>query len=204
MTPWNDGTGTDPMERRCTAKNRQGERCRKYAIRGGTVCTSHGGRSPAVKAAAARNEALRRAEADARAVLAHEGMEPLGDPVLEMSKVAREIVAMKNALAARVNALASPTYDFMGQERTRAELELYNAALDRTVRVLDLLGKHDLEQRRIAMTENDARLVHWVLVGFLRDLALDFEREQQARALMRQWMSRLVEAVSTGELPAGA
>lgn len=38
----------------CTAhSSRTGEPCKKHAIRGGTVCTTHGGSIPAVKAKAA-------------------------------------------------------------------------------------------------------------------------------------------------------
>lgn len=39
--------------RRCTAKSRTGP-CKRYAILGGTVCATHGGRAPQVKAAAAQ------------------------------------------------------------------------------------------------------------------------------------------------------
>lgn len=50
----------DPMDRRCTATNRQGRRCGKYAILGGTVCRMHGGAAPQVLAKAAeRLEQLR-------------------------------------------------------------------------------------------------------------------------------------------------
>lgn len=38
--------------RLCTAKNNRGEPCGRYAIRGGTVCRSHGGAAPQVRAAA--------------------------------------------------------------------------------------------------------------------------------------------------------
>ena len=41
--------------RRCTAKSsRTGKRCRKAAIRGGTVCATHGGAAPQVRDAARR------------------------------------------------------------------------------------------------------------------------------------------------------
>lgn len=40
--------------RRCTAKNRKGERCNKAPIRGGYVCAMHGGNIPQVRAAAQR------------------------------------------------------------------------------------------------------------------------------------------------------
>jgi len=38
---------TDPVK--CTATNRQGNRCGKYPIPGGTVCRMHGGAAPQVK-----------------------------------------------------------------------------------------------------------------------------------------------------------
>lgn len=37
----------------CTSKKRNGEPCQRWAIRGGTVCTVHGGQLPTVKKAAA-------------------------------------------------------------------------------------------------------------------------------------------------------
>lgn len=39
----------DPMKGRCTATNRQGKRCGKWPIPGGTVCRMHGGGAPQVK-----------------------------------------------------------------------------------------------------------------------------------------------------------
>src|SRR3546814_8416182 len=35
--------------RRCTAKNRAGERCGKAPIKGGTVCVTHGSSAPQVR-----------------------------------------------------------------------------------------------------------------------------------------------------------
>lgn len=43
----------EPMGRpTCTATNRQGKRCGKYPIPGGTVCRMHGGAAPQVQRAA--------------------------------------------------------------------------------------------------------------------------------------------------------
>lgn len=42
----------DNPERRCVATNSRGERCRKFAIYGGTVCRTHGGATKRVKEAA--------------------------------------------------------------------------------------------------------------------------------------------------------
>lgn len=45
---------SNPMERvRCKATNRQGKRCGKPPILGGTVCRMHGGAAPQVQLAAA-------------------------------------------------------------------------------------------------------------------------------------------------------
>lgn len=41
-----------PEERKCKAVKRNGEPCKSFAIRGGTVCVYHGGASPQVKKAA--------------------------------------------------------------------------------------------------------------------------------------------------------
>lgn len=41
-------------ERRCRAVKKSGERCKRYAIRGGRVCPYHGGSAPQVRAKANR------------------------------------------------------------------------------------------------------------------------------------------------------
>lgn len=52
-------TASDVARTQCTAKSRQsGERCKNYAIAGGTVCRFHGGATPSVK----RKAALRLAQ----------------------------------------------------------------------------------------------------------------------------------------------
>lgn len=73
------------MEKRekCTAKSKQsGERCKRYPIRGGTVCAIHGGKTPVVAAAAKRR--LEEAEAEKAVVLfgARRDVMP-GDALLE-------------------------------------------------------------------------------------------------------------------------
>lgn len=48
------GQAVDHPDRRCTATSRSGERCKRWAIKGGRVCRSHGGAAPQVRAAAER------------------------------------------------------------------------------------------------------------------------------------------------------
>ena len=55
------------MSGSCTARNRQGEPCRRAPILGGTVCWTHGGATRQAKAKAA----ARLAEMDLEAARAH-------------------------------------------------------------------------------------------------------------------------------------
>jgi hypothetical protein len=62
-----------PMgDRRCKARNRSGERCRRAPVKGASVCSMHGGRAPQVIAAAR----TRVVEAQAALQLRAEGYEP--------------------------------------------------------------------------------------------------------------------------------
>lgn len=68
---------------KCTAKSKQsGVRCKRYPIRGGTVCAIHGGKTPVVVAAAKRR--LEETEAEKAVVLfgARRDVMP-GDALLE-------------------------------------------------------------------------------------------------------------------------
>lgn len=62
---------SEPHERRrCTATNRQGQRCGRAPAPGATVCNLHGGKAPQVRAAAAR----RREESAAQAAVTTLGL----------------------------------------------------------------------------------------------------------------------------------
>src|SRR5262245_19792697 len=92
----------------CGAKKRQSEgTCTRPAgwgtdHAGHGRCKLHGGSTRSLRLVAAQDQA--------RAVLARLDVPPVDDPLTELSKLAGQLVAWKNALAERVNALTSIRY----------------------------------------------------------------------------------------------
>jgi len=67
---------------RCTAKKVNGDPCSKWAIQGGTVCRTHGGNLPTVKASA--RERLMEMQADAVQRIADTINDPRADPAVRL------------------------------------------------------------------------------------------------------------------------
>lgn len=183
--------------RRCRATSkRSGERCKKASIIGGRTCHIHGSNNARSRTAAARRLLTAEVRAEAAAVLAHEGISGVDDPVELLSRVAAEVVAFKDALAARVNALESLTVAG-SQDRLRAEMELYERALDRTMKAAEVLAKLDLEGRRQAAAERWGAEIAALLQAIFVELALSEQQWQRVPVVV----SHHLEAVA--QLPAG-
>ena len=190
---------TDPMEHRCTATNRTGERCGRPPMRGATVCASHGGKAPQARAAAERRVQAQALEADARAVLAFEAVEPIDDPVLALAELAAEVRATVRALGQRVNSLEDVRYPSpLGTEQVRAELDLLGQYQDRLGRMLTALGRLGLDERRVQLSEAQAAVLVGVVDRLLVFLALP--RDQEAAA--RDEISRIFREIAEQEAAA--
>ncbi len=144
-------------KRRCKGRKSNGEPCGNWPLRGALVCRKHGGAAPQVRAAAA----VRLAEQEIRAGLARLDVESVGDPFTELSKLAGQVVAFKDALAAKVNELTSIRYEAngAGTEQLRAEVALFERALDRCAAVLGLIAKLNIDDRMARISERQAAAV---------------------------------------------
>jgi hypothetical protein len=151
---------------RCTAHAKStGERCRQYPKPGSKVCHYHGGAAGQVVAAAQRRLQVQAVEAEVDAELAYQQVEGVTNPLEALSMLAGEALMLKEAMAARVNALKSLSYSAAGTgtEQLRSEVALYERALDRTARFLDLLVKSGFEEKRIALEAARAAVMIQVL-----------------------------------------
>lgn len=158
VTPWRAPGG----DRRCKARSsRTGERCRQWAIKGGKVCPAHGGRAPQVAAAARR----RVVEDQAAVELARLDVDPVTNPLEELSMLAGQAVAWKDMMAAKVNQLTSLRYEGEGLgEQLRAEVGLWERALDRCEKFCTAMARLDIDDRLAKISEAQGV----VMVGFIQ------------------------------------
>jgi hypothetical protein len=142
--------------RRCRATNRRGGQCEHRAMHDQDVCRHHGGSAPQSRARVARDRLSR----DVARELASLGADPVADPLTALSELAGQVVAWKNALAGRVNELTSLRYeDDHGGEQLRAEVALWERALDRCNTVLATMARLRIDERLAAISERQAERV---------------------------------------------
>lgn len=173
-------------EQQCKASARTtGKRCGNYTLPGMEVCRMHGGSAPQARAAADLRLRTREIEASASRVLAHEGITAIEDPLDELGKLAAGAKALMEALGARVNNLDDlEHFDAKNSPAIKAEVQMYERAMDRTHRLLDSLVKHGYAERQVAIQEQEAMLVAGVIRRVLAGLGLSSDQQKQAQVLL--------------------
>lgn len=157
-----------PDGQRCTATaNRTGERCERWAVRGATVCPTHGGRAPQVRAAAQRRLATQRGEKK----LADWGYEPVEDPFAAMADLAGRALALVDALSSE---LADGRVD-------AANVEALGAAIDRAHRQVKGMADTGFEAARLRLEQQRVALDIAIVREVLKRRGVDpFAPEVQA------------------------
>ena len=160
---------------RCGGTNRAGAPCGntagyKTTHPGTGNCTFHGGSSPNGRAHALGQQAA--------AELARLDVEPLADPLTQLALLAGQAVAWKDAMAAQVNTLTSLRYEGEAYgEQLRAEVLLWERALDRCERFLVGMARLDIDERLSKISEAQGHLMVSFVVAALARFGIDFHDE---------------------------
>jgi hypothetical protein len=179
--------------RRCQARSKQsGEQCKRYAIAGGTVCTMHGGKSPAVRAAA--EERLLVAAADRVVADLWVGLDqatPVKDPVASLERLAGALEQLVDETGRQVSTMKNLAG---GGHLTqlRAEVTLFDRALDRLSRVLVDMARLGIAEKHIELEQQRAQII---IAAFLAALDLGGLVPEVRTAMVDRFLAGLGELV---------
>jgi len=151
----------------------------------------HGGASPQAKSAAGR----RQVEGEARSLLAELGVSPVSDPLAQLLQLAGEVLAWQRATAALVNQLDSIRYQGGSGEQLRAEVQLYERAMDRAANVLSAIARLRIDERLAEVTQRQADAVIAAIEAGLVAAGVSGDRMIEARRAAAQHL-RLVDGAS--------
>lgn len=187
-------------DRRCRAKSKgSGDRCKRAAIVGGTVCSTHGGKAPRTRAAAER----RTAEAEVRQILGTVDLEaPDEHPVETLLTLIRQKRAEVMWLRSVVRGFSEDQLIWgltehrtgLGPEgpvdvetrRTEQNIwwKLLREAENQLASWTTAAAKAGVDERRLQIAEAEALMIVRVLDTFINRLQLSPERHREARDIM--------------------
>lgn len=167
-----------PQLKKCTGRSSStGKPCGRWANKGAEVCNSHGGRAPQVKAKARE----RVAERQIGAVLGRLNIVPVHDPLTALAELAGEILAWKELAADRVAQLQELAREnhLVGNEDVRADVQVFERAMDRAVTVLATIARLNIDERLAKISEQQAALVREALTKALADAGVPREQQRE-------------------------
>lgn len=178
---------------RCKATARSGEQCRRPSMKGGTVCASHGGKSPQAKAAAARRLAEEKAAKAMRLFAEPVDIDPARALVELVQWTAGEVAYWREQVRALAESVATSdggedapslvwgkTREKIGGEdygstyeaAPRVEYRMLTDAQDRLAKYAAAALKAGVEERRVKLAEDQGALVAQVIRAILDQLDL--------------------------------
>lgn len=184
--PYQDDHGTW----RCGAKGTSGKPCKlPTGPEPPHRCYTHGGMSPQVLDLKHRDKT----EAKAR-MLIPDGIEIHGDPITRLLELAAECDAFRGSLSELVNKLKEREirYTAGAGEQLRAEIQLYERALERATRAYLDVCKLNLEERLVRVRESEARALAAALDKALAEVGVEPHVARQ----VKQGTARHLRAVA--------
>lgn len=153
-------------------------------------CKFHGGNTKTQRAGARKVQA----DQEVRAMLAQLDVQPVDDPLTALSLAAGQIVAWQQAVAATVNRLGEDGIRYegaAGAEQLRAEVGMYERAMDRVEKVLSGIARLDIDARLARIEEEKARIIMEAVQAGLAAIHVS----EEDSATVKRVMARHLRAV---------
>lgn len=179
----------------CGATTRSGGPCKRAPLVGGSRCRLHGGASPQARRAAQ----VRVVEAKAARMVP--SYEPLSDPVTALLQLAAEVVGFKDWLGGRLAELRDDQWvsrTKLGAEQISAWTAAYERALDRTGRLLVDIGRLNLEERQVQISQRTGEMLAQAVMAALVTCGLSDRLDLRAAIA-----DELRQAAALESLPSG-
>jgi hypothetical protein len=171
--------------RRCHARKSNGEPCSKWAIKGCTVCGSHGGKAPQVRAAAEQRMKVAAAEkAVARYGLAVE-VDPIPALLQELHRSAGAVAWLNTILADANEGDLTQQSRVTGSAVPSALWEIYTRERAHFAKVAKDCASAGIEERRVQFIEEQGRQIADVIRRIVVGLGLD-PGDEEVRGVVRR------------------
>jgi len=170
----NGNESQDPSNRhprKCQARKTNGDPCGRWAIEGGTVCPSHGGRAPQVKAAAERQVEQAKAVKAAATFGLPVNVEPHAALLDELHRTAGHVAWLGDLIQLIEDPGRLTQYTEAGR-RPDVWVEMYQAERKHLAAVATACIKAGIEERRVEIAKQQADMLVSVLRGVLDDLGV--------------------------------
>lgn len=157
-------------------------------MKGGKVCSAHGGKAPQVMAVAKRREAEAQARRRFARRYAEQGIPDFEDAVTELERVIAETIALKDVAREAFDQLAGDIrYEHdKGGEQLRAEVAFYERMLDSTGKKLIEYERLGISERKVRLAEAQAQMLVMVIRNILERLGLNQRQKNIAGVIVAE------------------
>lgn len=171
------------------ATSRDG-RCHRWPVKDSTRCRVHGGATPQAKLKAATIQLERNIGLAVEAM----GIAPVKNPLLELQTVAGRVTAWLDVCQQYLSVVSGMGYSTEAGEQVRAEILVWERALDRAVATLATLAKLNIDARLAAIEERQAEQVEAAFAAAMSVMNLDLERRADAEREFGRQLRLVAEA----------